>query len=88
MLKVFAFLTKREDIETQAFIEHYEGSHVPLICSLAPAPIVYRLELPRAGRRDQPRGRRDRFRRRDRAGLCRQVRLSLVEGDPWLGQRR
>ena len=33
MLKVFAFLTKREDIETQAFIEHYEGSHVPLICS-------------------------------------------------------
>ena len=33
MLKVFAFLNKREDIETQAFIENYEEAHVPLICS-------------------------------------------------------
>jgi hypothetical protein len=42
MLKIFAFLTKREDIETQAFIEHYENRHVPLISSLAPTPIVYK----------------------------------------------
>jgi len=42
MLKVLAFLTKREDIETQAFIEYYENHHVPLICSLAPTPIVYK----------------------------------------------
>ena len=42
MLKVFAFLNKRQDIETQAFIEHYENTHVPLICSLAPAPFVYK----------------------------------------------
>jgi hypothetical protein len=42
LLKVFAFLTRREDIETQAFIQHYEDVHVPLICSLAPAPIVYK----------------------------------------------
>jgi hypothetical protein len=42
MLKVLAFLTKREDIETQAFMEYYENNHVPLICSLAPAPIVYK----------------------------------------------
>jgi hypothetical protein len=42
MLKILAFLTKREDIETRAFIEYYENHHVPLICSLAPAPIVYK----------------------------------------------
>jgi uncharacterized protein (TIGR02118 family) len=43
MLKVFAFLTKREDIDTQAFIDHYENHHVPLALSLAPAaPTVYK----------------------------------------------
>ena len=42
MFKVFAFLTKREGIETQAFIDYYEHRHVPLICSLAPTPIVYK----------------------------------------------
>jgi hypothetical protein len=42
MFKVFAFLTKREDIETQASVEHYENSHVPLICELGPVPIVYK----------------------------------------------
>ena len=42
MLKVLAFLTKREGIETQAFIEYYENNHVPLICDLAPTPIVYK----------------------------------------------
>jgi hypothetical protein len=42
MLKIMAFLTKREDIETQAFIEHYEHRHVPLIRRLAPTPILYK----------------------------------------------
>lgn len=42
MLKVLAFLSKKEDLETRAFIEHYENNHVPLICSLAPTPIVYK----------------------------------------------
>jgi hypothetical protein len=42
MLKILAFLTKREGIETQAFIEYYEKNHVPLICDLAPTPIVYK----------------------------------------------
>ena len=42
MIKVFGFLTKREGIEMQDFIEYYENKHVPLICSLAPAPIVYK----------------------------------------------
>jgi len=42
MLKVMAFLTKREGMQTQAFIEYYEKNHVPLILSLAPSPIIYR----------------------------------------------
>ncbi len=28
-------------METRAFITHYENNHVPLICGLAPIPIVY-----------------------------------------------
>jgi hypothetical protein len=42
MLKVFAFLTKREEIETEAFIEYYESNHVPLVLSLASTPTVYK----------------------------------------------
>jgi EthD domain len=42
MLKIMAFLSKREDLATQAFMEYYENSHVPLIRSLAPTPIGYR----------------------------------------------
>jgi hypothetical protein len=42
MLKIFGFLTRKQDLETQAFITYYEGKHVPLICDLAPAPIVYK----------------------------------------------
>ena len=42
MLKILAFLTKRQDLETKAFLEHYETKHIPLICSLAPAPLVYK----------------------------------------------
>jgi hypothetical protein len=42
MLKIMAFLTKRQDIATRAFIEYYEENHVQLIRSLAPAPIGYK----------------------------------------------
>jgi len=42
MFKVFGFLTKKEGMETQAFIDYYEQKHVPLICSLAPTPLVYK----------------------------------------------
>jgi uncharacterized protein (TIGR02118 family) len=42
MFKVLAFLTKREGIEKQAFIDYYEHKHAPLICSLAPTPTVYK----------------------------------------------
>jgi EthD domain len=41
-VKILAFLSKRKDIEQRAFIDHYEDHHVPLICSLAPVPTVYR----------------------------------------------
>ena len=42
MVKVFGFLTKREGMEMQAFIDYYEHTHVPLICRLAPPPLVYK----------------------------------------------
>jgi hypothetical protein len=42
MLKVFAFLTKKEGMERRAFIDYYENKHVPLICSLAPTPPIYK----------------------------------------------
>jgi hypothetical protein len=42
VLKIMAFLTKKEDIATRAFIEYYENHHVPLIRSLAPTPVGYR----------------------------------------------
>jgi hypothetical protein len=42
MFRVLGFLTKREGLETQAFIDYYENKHVPLICSLAPTPLVYK----------------------------------------------
>ena len=42
MFRVMAFLTKKQDIDTQTFIDHYEKKHIPLICSLAPSPVVYK----------------------------------------------
>ena len=42
MLKLFAFLARRKDMDAQAFRDHYEDRHVPLICSLAPPPLVYK----------------------------------------------
>ena len=42
MFKIMAFLSKREDIETRAFIDYYEHHHVPLVRSLAPTPIGYK----------------------------------------------
>jgi uncharacterized protein (TIGR02118 family) len=42
MLKVFGFLTKRKDLETEAFIDYYENHHVPLVLSLAPTPTIYK----------------------------------------------
>jgi uncharacterized protein (TIGR02118 family) len=42
MFKVFAYLTKRADLSTEAFVDHYETRHVPLVLSLAPLPRVYK----------------------------------------------
>jgi hypothetical protein len=42
MLKMLSYLVKREDMTTDEFIKYYENRHVPLILSLAPAPVVYK----------------------------------------------
>jgi hypothetical protein len=42
MFRVFGFLTKRDGLGMQEFIDYYENKHVPLICSLAPLPIIYK----------------------------------------------
>jgi uncharacterized protein (TIGR02118 family) len=42
MIKVLAFLSKRQDITTQAFIDYYENKHVPLVLSLMDTPAVYK----------------------------------------------
>jgi hypothetical protein len=42
MLKVMAFLVKKQGLDTGDLIDYYETRHVPLILSLAPAPTTYR----------------------------------------------
>jgi hypothetical protein len=42
MLKVMAFLVKKQGLDTGDLIDYYETHHVPLILSLAPAPTTYR----------------------------------------------
>ena len=42
MFKVFGFLPKKDGLGTQEFIDYYENKHVPLICRLAPVPIIYK----------------------------------------------
>jgi len=42
MLKVMAFLVKKQGLDTAELIEYYETHHVPLILSLAPAPTAYK----------------------------------------------
>ena len=42
MLKVMAFLVKRQGLDTDDLIDYYETHHVPLILSLAPAPVTYK----------------------------------------------
>jgi len=42
MFRVLGFLSMKDAMEMQEFIDYYEHRHVPLICSLAPTPIVYK----------------------------------------------
>jgi hypothetical protein len=42
MLKVMAFLVKKQGLDTDDLIDYYETHHVPLILSLAPAPTTYK----------------------------------------------
>jgi hypothetical protein len=39
--KIFAFLTKKQHRQKQATIDRYEYNHVAVMCSSAPAPVVY-----------------------------------------------
>ena len=42
MYKAVFFLTAKPGMSRQAFIDYYEHIHVPLICRLAPTPLVYK----------------------------------------------
>jgi hypothetical protein len=42
MFRVFGFLTKKNGLSMREFIDYYESKHVPLICSLAPVPTIYK----------------------------------------------
>ena len=42
MFKVFAYMSKRPGMTSDAFIDYYENHHVPLVLSLAPLPRVYK----------------------------------------------
>ena len=42
MFRVFGFLTKKDSLSMQEFIDYYESNHVPLIRSLAPVPAIYK----------------------------------------------
>ena len=42
MFRVFGFLTKKDGLSMQEFVEYYEKTHVPMICNLAPVPAVYK----------------------------------------------
>jgi uncharacterized protein (TIGR02118 family) len=35
-------LRKKDGLTMQEFIDYYENKHVPLICSLAPVPAIYK----------------------------------------------
>ena len=42
MFKVLAFLTKKDGLSTEDFVDYYENHHVPLILDLATAPLLYK----------------------------------------------
>ena len=42
MFRVFGFLTRKNGLSMREFIDYYESKHVPLICSLAPVPTIYK----------------------------------------------
>lgn len=42
MLKILSYLTKRDGMTLEEFVDYYENHHVPLILSLAPPPAVYK----------------------------------------------
>lgn len=49
MFTVLSYLVKRNGMSVEDFVDYYERHHVPLIMSLAPAPIVYERHYVRRG---------------------------------------
>ena len=49
MFRVLGFLSMKDGMEMREFIHYYEYRHVPLICSLAPTPMVYKRRYVRRG---------------------------------------
>ena len=42
MFKVFGYIPKRTDLDSEQFRTYYETNHVPLVLSKTPAPLVYK----------------------------------------------
>ncbi|MEU3642288.1 EthD domain-containing protein [Lentzea sp. NPDC034063] len=55
MTTIMALLKARAGMSRDEFVDYYENHHVPLVLSLAPAPVRYaRNYLPEAGERGLP----------------------------------
>ena len=70
MFRVFAFLTKREGLGIQEFIDYYEQKHIPLILRLAPAPLIYKRRYLMRDQETDKEWQYRRLRRDDRVGFC------------------
>jgi hypothetical protein len=42
MFRILSYLTKRDGMASDEFVDYYENHHVPMILSLAPPPSVYK----------------------------------------------
>jgi len=42
VLRILSYLTRRDGMTAEEFVDYYENHHVPLILSLAPPPMVYK----------------------------------------------
>jgi EthD domain len=86
MFKVFGFLTKREGMQMQDFIDYYENKHVPLICSLAPTPSLYKRRYIVRGEELTQEGGAVDFDVMTELGFFRPVRFSNLDGAAlWAG---
>ena len=49
MLNLLSYLSKREGMTNEEFVDYYENHHVPLILSLTAPPPVYKRHYVRRG---------------------------------------